>query len=244
VKEITIIRTPIQSGIKRAINFFTNGKFSKVIKDLGYDDVFHLAMVINGTVQIDKQHIVTIGKPYQTKESQTIKISPPKQQITVEELMHNTKSYMGDHKYTSYDAFKNNCQDFIMGILNGNHMNSKPVTTFVKQDTGAILRRTPSLVAHAVKVVTDAAQIGNHLIEGSGNLDHLTPPEFRNRMKTAIDIPNDRERFRVIAEIYQDLIRVLSGINASEFGGEDQKREHIARKDRELDNFINGALRK
>ena len=38
------------------------------------------------------------------------------------------------NKYFTYDAIKNNCQDFILSVLKANHLNNIQTQKFVKQD--------------------------------------------------------------------------------------------------------------
>ena len=58
--------------------------------------------------------------------------------LTINQLMNNTASYMGD-RFIPYSAKSSNCQDFIIGVLKSNHIDTPETVAFVKQDTESIL---------------------------------------------------------------------------------------------------------
>ena len=63
---------------------------------------------------------------------------------TVNELFNNTRNQMGN-KFLPYQSANNNCQVFIMGVLDGNGLNNSELTSFVKQDTKSIFKGNPTL---------------------------------------------------------------------------------------------------
>ncbi len=80
---------------------------------------------------------------------------------TVNELFQNTKNKMGE-KFLPYQSANNNCQFFIMGVLDGNGLNTPERTEFVKQDTKNIF--TPELRKLA-NTITDIGGYGNAIIQ-------------------------------------------------------------------------------
>ena len=50
---------------------------------------------------------------------------------TMNELFQNTKNKMGD-RFLPYQSASNNCQVFIMGVLDGNGLNNSERISFVK----------------------------------------------------------------------------------------------------------------
>ena len=119
---MVIVRTPIEKAITGMLSVISGNKYKKAIKEAGYDRMFHLALYINNKYLLDKQAVVTfqVKNPIK-KNSERVSISI-KKPITMQELIENTKKYMGDSKFSGYDAFKNNCQDFIIGVLGGNNI--------------------------------------------------------------------------------------------------------------------------
>ena len=48
-------------------------------------------------------------------------------------------------RFLPYQSASNNCQIFIMGVLDGNGLNNSDLTSFVKQDTKSIFKNNPVL---------------------------------------------------------------------------------------------------
>ena len=69
---------------------------------------------------------------------------------------------MGD-RFLPYQSASNNCQVFIMGVLDGNGLNNSERTSFVKQDTKAIFENNPALRKFA-NTLTDIGGYGNAII--------------------------------------------------------------------------------
>ena len=59
--------------------------------------------------------------------------------VTIGELVSNTKQFIGDSKFTNYNAVTNNCQVFISSILSANKMNNEVTDRFVKQEIKQLL---------------------------------------------------------------------------------------------------------
>jgi hypothetical protein len=70
---------------------------------------------------------------------------------------------MGD-KFLPYQSASNNCQYFIMGVLDGNGLNNSERAAFVKQDTKAIFEKNPALRKFA-NTLTDIGGYGNAAIQ-------------------------------------------------------------------------------
>jgi CRISPR/Cas system CMR-associated protein Cmr1 (group 7 of RAMP superfamily) len=66
-----------------------------------------------------------------------------------------------------YDPHYNNCQDFILGVLDGNKLTTPDVRDFVKQDTGQLFANNKALGTIA-KGVTSFGGFGERLIHGYG----------------------------------------------------------------------------
>lgn len=170
ITSIIIVRTPLEKAINGLLSVISVNKYKKAIREAGYDRMFHLALYINNKYLIDKQAVVTfqVKNPIK-KNSEKVSI-PIKKPITMQELIENTKKYMGDSKFSGYDAFKNNCQDFILGVLSGNNIAISPSTRqFIKQDAEAVLQKLPKFSVKIAKFLTDAGAVADKVIHGSGN---------------------------------------------------------------------------
>ena len=63
--------------------------------------------------------------------------------INVGQLLQNTKNIMND-RYLKYDAFQNNCQDFLLNIITANNMINRDLETFIKQDVEQLAKDLPN----------------------------------------------------------------------------------------------------
>ena len=52
---------------------------------------------------------------------------------------------MGEQKFFTYSAYDNNCQHFILSLLQSNGIANTELTNFVKQDTESIFSTNPTL---------------------------------------------------------------------------------------------------
>ena len=55
-------------------------------------------------------------------QTEVFNIQPPHKTVTLLDLLNETRKRMGDHKYFSYNAFTNNCQDFIKQLIDSRMM--------------------------------------------------------------------------------------------------------------------------
>jgi hypothetical protein len=172
-KEITgiiVYRKPIQSFISKTANILTLGEFNRIVKSLGYDSMMHLYMVItfdNQRIGLEKNEVINIFTPPsvdRNTEQMEVLIDNP---MTFNELLGKTKRYMGPSRFTSYDARKNNCQDFVLSVLTSNGLITPQLESFIKQDVETIFKRLP-LFDRLAKGATDLAGRVDTLIQGYG----------------------------------------------------------------------------
>jgi hypothetical protein len=134
-------RTPVQAIIQ------VQGAL-KTVANVPYDDLFHLFIELtldNGQKWIlEKIERINLVKEDRSKKQGAEFTSSFPVNKTMNELFQNTKNRMGD-KFLPYQSASNNCQYFIMGVLDGNGLNNSERTAFVKQDTKAIFEKNPAL---------------------------------------------------------------------------------------------------
>ena len=151
-------RTPVQAVIQGAL---------KVVANVPYDDLFHLFIELtldNGQKWVlEKIERINLVKEDRSKKQGAEFTSSFPVNKTVDELFQNTKNRMGD-KFLPYQSASNNCQYFIMGVLDGNGLNNSERTSFVKQDTKAIFEKNPALRKFA-NTLTDIGGYGNAAIQ-------------------------------------------------------------------------------
>ena len=150
-------RTPVQAIIQGAL---------KTVANVPYDDLFHLFIELtldNGQKWIlEKIERINLVKEDRSKKAGAEFTSSFSVNKTMNELFQNTKNKMGD-KFLPYQSASNNCQYFLMGVLDGNGLNNSERTSFIKQDTKAIFEKNPALRKFA-NTLTDIGGYGNAII--------------------------------------------------------------------------------
>ena len=116
IESITICRYPINSMIKRALEIAS-------WNTIQYDKLFHLSMVFNGNILLEKNSVVSMTiNPKFPQDTETINVMSPN--ITINEFIQNGLNMMGIDKVFSYSAYDNNCQVFIMNLLHSNNIDN------------------------------------------------------------------------------------------------------------------------
>lgn len=133
ILSIEIRRAPIHSMLRKVIDTIS-------LNALPPDTLYHLWVVLdiatpNGVIpfKLEKNHIIEFA-PNKQNDGEKLPLVMH-QKLTTDELLAKTKERMGS-KFFPYDAFHNNCQDFILNMLeaNGLLISNPTAKTFIKQD--------------------------------------------------------------------------------------------------------------
>ncbi len=177
IKSIVIARSPVPILIRKMMLALSNSK-NRVL--------YHLYIIVtlndNTKFLIEKNEKWAISKTI-PKPSHTLPLNEKTEHISLQELITNTKKVMGN-KFYSYNASSNNCQNFIINILQSNSLlNNQKYTDFIKQDTSDIFdSSSPWLRKLSNSVVGLAARFnilsGGHLEENkiSTNIRKMNNP--------------------------------------------------------------------
>ena len=165
ITSLQIGRTPVPSLITGAMNAVSFGGFEKVMRKAPYDKLFHLFAIVQtnkGKFLLEKNERVNVSKSIPSKGLETMPV--PISHLTVNDLIDNTQHKMGGN-FLPYDPYHSNCQDFIMNLLEANHLMTSQLRDFVKQDTDKIFMENP-LLAKISKGLTDVGASVNVLQQG------------------------------------------------------------------------------
>lgn len=169
IQSITVNRAPIYSIVDRALNLMSLGRWDKAKRQLGYDQMFHLSMVLHtnkGNITIEKNERVNI-EARGPKEGEKVSIANVPN-ITLDAFLEKARKSMGDHRFFQYNAFENNCQDFLVGILSANGILDSGTRAFIKQDAEALLKQMPGYISKIAQGATDAAGKITQVLTGQG----------------------------------------------------------------------------
>lgn len=166
----TVGRKPIFSSIEKAANIITLGGWERAKKELAYDKMFHLFLIVHtrgGSIKVEKNERINITTSASTAGAETVEV-PYEGKFTLELVLDKAKKAMGEHHFFQYNAFENNCQDFVLGILRANDSAPADVVSFVKQDAKALLQKLPSFVSKLAQAGTDLAGKASEVMTGQG----------------------------------------------------------------------------
>jgi|TARA_R100000455_G_C6270249_1_gene126057 hypothetical protein len=147
VKKIVIFRKPLGGILTKTLNKLTKGALDNFLKTAPYDKFFHLGIIINDKYLMDKQDSFTFKKVnaqkfLRTKGMETRVPTVNYQGLTIKTLVDKTKAKMGDSKFFGYQPLTNNCQDFIIALLDS--INAKFDRPFVKQKVEQLAKTVPT----------------------------------------------------------------------------------------------------
>ena len=172
ITKITIVRTPVESFVQNLMQVISAGKFKQAVKKTGYDDMFHLSLIINDKYILDKQEVVKLKKSNKIPKNGQIVSMDVNKDLTLSQLVDDTKKRMGDDKFSNYSAKSNNCQDFLLNVLSANKLNAGSLDEFIKQDSTKVFKELPKITDKLANVLTDVGAVANKIVEGEG------PPMF------------------------------------------------------------------
>mmetsp|Transcript_22325 Transcript_22325/g.48560 ORF Transcript_22325/g.48560 Transcript_22325/m.48560 type:complete len:327 (+) Transcript_22325:60-1040(+) len=172
ITDMVVVRTPVQDYVGHLMQIISIGKYKDAIAESPYDRMFHLSVLINGKYVLQKNEVIDLsdgGAASVTEESEVMKVNIPGMDtpspLTFTMLLDNTKRHMGDIKFSDYCAVTNNCQDFILAVLQSNGLATKELESFIKQDAEAIFNQLPIHTKPVAKALTNTAAVANKLAE-------------------------------------------------------------------------------
>lgn len=136
-----VARTPLNPVINGAINAISFGEFDNLKKKYGYDHFYHLSLVLNlesgEKIMMQKNEVIQI---VHLKHSNTLNNKTEYYDLNIhqknwrlDEVINNTKKFMGDAKFYDYDGLLNNCQNFIVSIIKANSWWSMDAEKWIDQ---------------------------------------------------------------------------------------------------------------
>ena len=163
IQRLIVCRKPVQSAVKNVLDIVSFGKFSKSLKGLRYEDIFHLYIYItieNKTWRIEKNEVVTVVKDDRDIHEDCMNVNLFQRRIKLKDFIEKGKSFQ-KRNFWSYNAKGNNCQNFAESLMVGNRLIKKEdkIHVFIKQDSEAIFRNNPRYLAKFGKTMTDIAGV-------------------------------------------------------------------------------------
>jgi hypothetical protein len=171
ITHISVDRTPVPSVLTSALNAVSFGAFKQRFDKLPYDKLFHLRMDLtfsdNTRLAVEKNEVINMyPNPKKLKEGEQRDVIFRESDLTLNKLLAGGQNIQKD-KWFGYSANNNNCQDFILAIMNGSHIGNEQDRQFVKQDTSSLFKND-SFLRKFSNTVTDIGSKVNEITMGAG----------------------------------------------------------------------------
>lgn len=161
ITSLELGRTPISSMLNKTINAISGGSFDEGKKKLGYDDFYHLFLIINGRYKLEKNQNLNITDYKKASDEENESLSAP--DITINEFIKKGVDKVGSSDFFgNYSALNQNCQWLLKNLLNANGISSGD--KFIYQDikdlkesmpiTGAIADEATDLASGIDKLIS------------------------------------------------------------------------------------------
>ena len=181
IVEMYVRRDPIKSYLHTALNLITIGMWNRAREKYNYDKIFHLGLELTikvssnndivGRYVLEKNEVINLQPAKAvSKDTELIRV-PMNDSISLNQLLEKTKERMGANMFV-YDAFTNNCQDFIANVLLANGFADPKVLSYVKQPLEQVLQSLPSYTKTIAKSATDFAALADVALKGRGKFQN------------------------------------------------------------------------
>jgi hypothetical protein len=153
IESANLVRYPISSILTGAFNLIN-------FQSEPFDKLFHLCIIFtlsNGNrILLEKNEVIKMDvNPNQHNGSENIGV-PNINNKTINGILGNMLSSMGENKFFNYSAYDNNCQIFILQLLKSNNLENQENSQFVKQNTEYIFQNNVEL-RKLTNTITDVA---------------------------------------------------------------------------------------
>lgn len=180
IKQICIYREPLEKSVNTLTNVLSVGQMGQLKKKYGFDEMYHLYMVI--TVQespdklvpilIEKNEVINIHEyPNIKPNAQKLELHlSPKFNYTFKQFLDNGQRVMGS-RYFTYDPFDNNCQVFISSLISANpplEQDNPNANKFILQDVQGLKTELNPVSRQLFRGTTGLAGRMNVLLKGYG----------------------------------------------------------------------------
>jgi len=169
ISNFVIRKNPIQSGVEKVLNFISQGKYNEIKEDYAYDTMYHLRLdfEIDGRIYMtEKTANIQFRNGMTTEEDEVYKINSDKV-IPLLTAVENTYKKMGSN-FFSYDAFTNNCQNYIMNFLSANGLLTEDAKNFIYQPVDDMVKKLPSYVKKFASGVTKLGSVVDKGLQAIG----------------------------------------------------------------------------
>lgn len=180
IKSICLYREPLEKSVNTLTNALSAGQMGQLKKKYGFDEMYHLYMVITvqesqdifPSILIEKNEVINIHEyPNVNPNAQKLELYlSPKFNYTFKQFLDNGQRVMGS-RYFTYDPFDNNCQVFISSLISANpplEQDNPNAHKFILQDVEGLKTELNPISRTLFRGATGLAGRMNVLLKGYG----------------------------------------------------------------------------
>jgi hypothetical protein len=165
---ISANKQPLNGLYQNLLNLLSLGKFQSKQRELRYEDIYHLRLLITledkTIIRFEKTNTAEVAE-YHSSGGWTMPITTS-YHGTINEFVDNTKAYM-DGKFYTYSADTNNCQIFVLSALKANNIPVSPTAQkFIYQSADQLVGTLPAPVQTLLQQMFNFATKIDPLIHG------------------------------------------------------------------------------
>lgn len=160
IASMRIVRTPIKSMLNTVLNIVSLGKWQELKEKYSFDKLFHLGLVLeigNKLITVEKNQTINISTKSIIDHQSEIMPVDGVTGLTLNQLLDNARKAVGDNTFFTYNPFGNNCQNFIVNLLQHSGLLTDANRDFVFQDIAELAKELPDYVKTVAKTATDIA---------------------------------------------------------------------------------------
>jgi hypothetical protein len=171
-----VTRKPVNKLTEYVTNLIVEKKLQEFKATAGYDEYYHLGAVLFlmddktnqiKTLQYEKLDRPTLREVPANQEFQS-KILVAHRPITLAEAVKKHVEHMSPAKYYTYNAFSENCQNFLMGFYKALDESTPTLESFILQPLDELLKTLPEYSKSLTNIITNLGATTNNWLEYFG----------------------------------------------------------------------------
>jgi hypothetical protein len=163
IQSVKVRREPFGTFLNKGLNLITFGAWSSAVKTVPVEQLYHMALLLRlrapGSTEecvivLEKNALVKMSDFFESNERQEFHEIRHFPKITLNKFIENAYAKM-DKDFFPFDAFHNNCQGFIYGVLSANVKLTKSAKEFILQPLDGLLEKLPKHTSPLTKILTE-----------------------------------------------------------------------------------------
>lgn len=161
IQSVKIRREPFSGFMNKGLDVITLGAWSAALAASSVEQFFHLALIIRLRSKTDEECVIVLEKNalvnmsdyFSSNEQQTYHILRGFPKMTLDKFIENAYTHMNT-AFFPFDAFHNNCANFILGVLSANVKLTKTAKEFINQPIDEVLKKLPAHTSPLTNILT------------------------------------------------------------------------------------------